>query len=443
MGNIKKTINYLKKNGIKDTYYAVKERISQAKQENYTYAAPTAEMLSRQRELSAGKNCIFSIIVPVYDPCPEYFCAMVDSVISQSYPHFELILADAGKNEDIMKHAANYQSIDKRIKYHRLAENKGISGNSNIALAYAIGDYVGLLDHDDLLTPDALYEMASAIEIANSNKITPGFLYSDEDKLSSDGRIYYDCHRKTKLNLDLILSNNYICHFLVMRREMIQTLGFRPDYDGAQDYDLILRAIETKAIVLHVDKVLYHWRSHADSTAENPQSKQYAYDAGKRAVEDFIRNRGYNGIVHHTKHLGFYQVEYLPDVFGMRPEVGIIGGKLLNKRNKITGGIYLADGTPLYNGLHKEYSGYMHRATLWQEADAIDIRAMKISPLAVAIFETAAGFPYIENLDTGRFDWRNGVTEDADFKEISLAFCKKVKKAGFTIVWDPQMIEEV
>lgn len=463
ISNIKKTAYYLKKNGLKQTYYAAKERTVQEIRENYSYQPPTDEALFRQREKSAEMQYKFSIVVPVYDPPLAYFSAMVESVLAQSYPHFELILADAGESEEVTGLALQYQLNDKRIKYHRLVENKGISGNTNAALQYTTGDYIGLLDHDDLLTSDALFEMAHHIEVANGKGIRLGFLYSDEDKLGNDGITYYDYHQKTGLNLDLILSNNYICHFLVMRRDIIQTLELRSAYDGAQDYDLCLRAIEmllgksfgrdaeeliislkrAKEAVCHVDKVLYHWRCHQESTAENPASKGYAYEAGKRAIEDFIRRRGYNGIVHHTRHLGFYRVEYLPDELSLRPEVGIVGGKLINKQEKIAGGIYLADGTPIYNGLHKEYSGYMHRAILLQEAEAVDIRAMKISPLVADIFEEVTGLPYLENPRNGRFDWRGGLKEEADFKKISLNFCRKVTAAGFTIVWDPQMIERL
>jgi len=461
VSNIKKTISYLKKNGLKQTYYAAKERTVQEIKENYTYQAPTDEALLNQRVKSKEMVCKFSIVVPVYNPRTEFFCEMVESVLAQSYPYFELILADAGDSQEIAAQAVGYKNRDERVKYHRLKENKGISGNTNAALQYTTGDYIGLLDHDDLITPDALYEMATAIETENAKGIRIGFLYSDEDKLY--GSQYFDHHRKPKLNLDLILSNNYICHFLVMRRDMIRTLELRSAYDGAQDYDLTLRAIDmllgkaydrsadeliirlkrAKEAVYHIDKVLYHWRSHQDSTAENPASKEYAYEAGKRAIEDFIRRRGYNGIVHHTRHLGFYRVEYVPCELSLRQEVGIIGGKLLNKQNKIAGGIYLADGTPVYNGLHKEYSGYMHRAILLQEAEAVDIRCMKVSPLVEEIFEEITGLPYLPNPRTTRFDWRGGLKEEADYKKISLKFCRKVLEAGFTIVWDPQMTERL
>ena len=464
MSNISKTINYLKKNGLRQTYYAVIERTQpefhrKEKSEDYTYLPPVPDKLQRQREESKDGKIRFSIIVPVYNPDFKFFTAMVQSVISQSYPHFELILADAGENKDIPAYITALG--DERINYHPISENKGISANTNAALDYATGDYVGLLDHDDLLTPDALYEMAAAISNAENHNTSLALLYSDEDKLSYDGYTFYDHHRKPKLNLDLILSNNYICHFLVIRSDLIKALKLRAEYDGAQDYDLVLRVInallgyakdneeaktnlkKAKEAVFHIDKVLYHWRNHPGSTAANPQSKTYAYEAGKRVVEDFLKHRGIEGDVRHLRHLGFYRVDYKPDILSARREIGLVGGKLLSRKNKITGGIYTEDGTALYLGLHKEYSGYMHRAALMQEADAIDIRAMKISPLVADIFEEVVRLPYLENEHNGRFNWVGALNEGIDFKKISLEFCKKVRAAGFAIVWDPQMIEKI
>jgi glycosyltransferase involved in cell wall biosynthesis len=459
LSNLKKTLYYLRKNGLVATYHAAKERTVQEIRDNYAYTPPTEDELALQKNRSATMTCKISVVVPVYDPRPEHFRAMLESVAAQSYPHYELILADAGNSAEIAAIASEFAEQDERIKYHKLAENKGISANTNTALHYTTGEYVGLLDHDDLLTPDALYMVAESIESAALKGAPLEMLYSDEDKIATDGKLNYDLHTKPKLNLDLALSNNYICHFLVMKRETIRTLELRSAYDGAQDYDLILRALDmflgkgfgrsteqlllsqkrAKETVCHIGKVLYHWRCHPASTAENPGSKEYAYEAGKRALEDYLRYRGYNGSVAHTAHLGFYRIDYLPDLISQRPEVGVIGGRLLNKQNKITGGIYLADGTPLYHGLRKDYSGYMHRASVRQEAEAVDVRCLAISPLVEEIFEDVVGLPYLSNPHDGRFDWRGGLKAEADYKRISLEFCAKVRAAGFTIVWDPAL----
>ena len=320
---------------------------------------------------------------------------------------------------------------------------------------YATGDYAGLLDHDDVLTPDALYEMACCIDAYEKQDIQLQLLYSNEDKCDGAQSRYYEVNKKPKFNLDLILSNNYICHFMVMKRQLMQELGFRSVCDGAQDYDILLRAVSVmlgkdkqrakklELPIAHIDKVLYHWRCHDQSTAENPASKQYAYDAGKRAVEDFLRARGWRGNVSHLRHLGFYRVDYQPDILSNRPDTAVVGGKLIDRHNKITGGIYTASGEPLYKGLHREYSGYMHRAVLQQEAEMIDVRCMKISGAAEAVLEELIGLPYLKHPGTGRFDWRDCLNEGVDYLELSRKFCEKIRNMGYRIVWDPNMIEKV
>lgn len=453
VSNLRKTWNYLKKNGIKQAYYAIRERVEQEKAEDYTYLPLSEEELTSQRKNSAEYNTKFSILVPTYETKEEYLRAMIESVLSQTYEKFELILADASSSDCVEKVVETYE--DKRILYRRLKRNGGISANTNQALMYATGDYAGLLDHDDLLTPDALYEMAVCINEYVENNIELQLLYSDEDKCDGTAERYFEVHNKEEFNLDLILSNNYICHFMVMKRQLMQELGFRSVCDGAQDFDILLRAVnqmmgkdknrtvKQELPIAHIDKVLYHWRCHEQSTAENPASKQYAYDAGKRGVEDFIRARGWKGTVSHIRHLGFYRVDYQPDVFSNRPDVAVVGGKLLNKKNIITGGIYKRTGEALYLGLHKEFSGYMHRASLQQEAEIVDVRCMKVSLEAEEILEEIIGLPYLKHPKTGRFDWKDCLKADVDYLAISRKFCEKVREKGYRIVWDPHMREKI
>jgi glycosyltransferase involved in cell wall biosynthesis len=453
VSNLKKTIHYLKRNGFRQAYYAAKERISTETGEGYTYVEPDEETCRQQQESSRAFTVKFSILVPAYETKEEYLRELMDSVLSQTYGRFELIIADAGKSPEVQKVVESYE--DKRIIYKKLNRNGGISTNTNQALMYATGDYAALLDHDDVLTRDALYEMAACIEEAKNRDIELQLLYSDEDKCSSDRSMYYEAHKKEEFNLDLIMSNNYICHFLVMKRQMMQELQLRSVCDGAQDYDLVLRAVSMlmgkdknrKTVeelpIAHIPRVLYHWRCHEASTAENPESKGYAYDAGKRALEDFLRLRGWKGKVTHLRHLGFYRVDYEPDIFTARKDVALLGGKILDKKNKITGGIYNREGIPCYQGLHKEYSGYMHRAVLQQEAEMIDVRCMKASPEAKEILEEMTGLPYLENPLNGRFDWRGTFKEDADYQEISRRLCEKVHERKMRIVWDPAMTEKL
>ena len=453
ISNLRKTWYYLKKNGVKQAYYAIRERVAQEQAADYTYEPLTETELEAQREEGKKFTTKFSILVPTYETKEEYLRTMIDSVLNQTYGNFELILADASASDCVESVVKTYE--DKRILYRRLKLNGGISANTNQALMYATGDYTGLLDHDDLLTPDALYEMARQIKEAEEKNMELQLLYSDEDKCDGAACIFFEPNNKEEFNLDLILSNNYICHFMVMKRQLMQELGFRSVCDGAQDFDILLRAVnhmmgkdkkrakkETLPIA-HIPKVLYHWRCHEQSTAENPASKQYAYDAGKRAVEDFIRSRGWRGTVSHTGHLGFYRIDYQPDLLSNRPDVAVVGGKLLNGKNIITGGIYKEDGTPLYAGLHKEFSGYMHKASLQQEAEMIDIRCMKVSLEAEGILEEIIGLPYLKHPKTGRFDFKDCLKADVDYEALNRKFCEKIREKGYRIVWDPDMHQKI
>ncbi len=453
ISNLKKTLNYLKKNGIKQAYYAARERMETEKADDYHYEDPDPAELLAQKEKGASFQIRFSILVPAYETKEEYLRAMLESVLDQTYENFELLLADASESDQVEQVIKSYH--DPRIKYRRLKQNAGISANTNQALMYATGDYAALLDHDDLLTPDALYEMAYEIRRREEENIQLQMLYSDEDKCDGSGSVYFEVNRKPKLNLDLILSNNYVCHFLVMKRQLMQELCFRTVCDGAQDYDLVLRAVSSMLgkdkqrttkmdlPVAHIPKVLYHWRCHEQSTAENPASKQYAYDAGKRAIEDFIRSRNWKGKVSHIRHLGFYRIDYQPDLFANRADTAVIGGKIIDKTNKVISGIYTEEGEVLYKGLYREYSGYMHRAALMQEVEAVDIRCMKVSPHAEEVLGEMLGLGYMRNPGNGRFDWKNCLNDQVDYKELSLRFCEKIRKKGWRIVWDPDMVEKI
>ena len=195
---MKKTLYYLKRNGLRDTYLAALERLR--KKEDYRYEAPTEAVLRAQKEeASRMAPLLFSILVPTYRTPENYLRKMIDSVLAQTYGSFELILADASGDESVKQVVDTYE--DKRIRYIRLTENKGISGNTNEALMHATGLYTGLLDHDDLLTPDALYENAMAIAEAKSRGIRLQLLYSDEDKCDENGENYFCPHKKEKFNL--------------------------------------------------------------------------------------------------------------------------------------------------------------------------------------------------------------------------------------------------
>lgn len=425
LSNLKKTYYYFKRNGIKNALIAAAERLSCNDSEDYSYEPPAEELLCYQRERQWKHPVLISILVPAYETKEEYLRVLVDSLLAQTYPNWELILADAGKSNKVADVIKTYS--DSRIHYYKLERNAGISENTNQALEKATGDYVGLLDHDDYLTPDALYEVAAALEESGKDY---GFLYTDEDKCDENGNVFYEPHKKLKFNLDLFLTNNYICHFLVMKRALMQKLRFRADYDGAQDYDLCLRAVQelweknpkVEEEICHIPKVLYHWRCHRDSTAANPQSKQYAYEAGRRALESFVKTKGWKAEVTHRRHVGFYRVTYEGGVFAQRPDVAVCGGKGLNSQNKIWGSIYDEEGQPLYQGIPAAFGGYLHRAVLSQDASELELEFAKINP------------NLIEKVETFRQEITSNTVEE---KEIQRKLCKKLREQGYRLYWDP------
>lgn len=286
---------------------------------------PTIEELKMQEE-KANNFLIkpkISILVPLYNTDIKFFRELLFTLYYQTYKNWELCLADGSpkKLEEIEKIC----SKDSRIKYHYIGENKGISGNTNEALKLATGEYIALLDHDDLLTLNSLYEIVKCI----NEKHDVEFIYTDEDKIEAIDGIRYDPHFKPDYAPDFLMSGNYICHFSVFKKELMDKLeGFRSEYDGAQDFDIILRATNEANNIYHIPKILYHWRIHPGSTAGNSEAKLYAYIAGEKAVQDHLKRIGSNGIAARDENInGFYRVTY--PVVG-NPKVNIL---ILNKDN--------------------------------------------------------------------------------------------------------------
>ena len=225
MANLKKTVYYLRRNGLKNTWYAARERMEEQKELPYTFVPVSKQEEQRQRREAEGMSVTFSIAVPTYHTGEPLLRDMIASVINQTYPRWELILADASSDDSVEAVVRTY--TDSRIKYVRLKENAGISLNTNQALGHATGEYVGLLDHDDVLTIDALYEMAAAIEERKQAGKEAMLLYSDEDKCNGDRTLYFEPHKKEDFNLDLLLSNNYICHFMVLKSSLIKKINLQ------------------------------------------------------------------------------------------------------------------------------------------------------------------------------------------------------------------------
>ena len=416
---------------------AAAERLQKKEYDDYTYVSPSAEELEVQRQRTWENPVKFSIVVPVYHTPEKYFRDLMESVLGQTYPHFELILADASSDEQLKGLAESYS--DERVRYIKLQENAGISENTNQGILQADGDYVALLDHDDLLTTDALYEMASVAKDAV-------LIYSDEDKCNGEGNVFYEPHFKQDYNEDLLLTNNYFCHFTAIRTDVAKNLLLRRQFDGAQDFDLVLR-VTGKAMkevqtlngsrcnrIVHIPKVLYHWRCHTGSTAANPESKRYAYEAGKRAVEDYIKQKGWNAEVSHLKHLGFYRVDYKEDIFEVREEIGAVGGRVLRK-GRIAGGMMDHQGKVIFEGLIDGYSGYVNRAALVQQAEALDIRCMRLNPVCREIIWEKMGFTEYFAGD-GTFLWKR-LPENTDYVDISLKMSRIIRESGYVLLWDP------
>lgn len=253
-------------------------------------------------------NPLISIIIPVYNPPQKFLEECIDSILNQTYQNFEICIADDASPKDYVKEILEkYKLKDSRIKVIYRKKNGNISAATNSALSIANGEYVALVDNDDLLTPNALYENIVAL---NHNK-NIDLLYSDEDKLDLDGKRCLP-HFKADWSPDTLLSINYITHLTVIRRSIVNEIGgFRTKCDGAQDYDIVLRATEhiKPENIYHIPKVLYTWRMSETSTALDIESKSYAFEAGRIALEDALKRRGIKGeakIVIHTA----YKVNY-------------------------------------------------------------------------------------------------------------------------------------
>ena len=497
MSYIARIKDYLNRNGIKNTAYAVADKFVEAKRD-YRFVGVSDEELQKQRRRVWPAHITVSIVVPTYETKEEYLRACIESVLNQTYEHFELILADASVSDSVRNIVAGYK--DYRIKYMHLEKNAGISVNTNAGIRVAIGDYIGLLDHDDILTPDCLYEYVSLIEKGRREGVNYAFIYCDEDKCDEKCTSFYEPNFKPDFNLDLLLSNNYICHFLVMNARLFKELKLREEYDGAQDYDVVLRAYaatcEMSAVKRveygHIQKVLYHWRCHKGSTASNPQSKDYAYEAGRRAVEDYLKRKGISADVLNSAHKGFYNVVYKDGntygqgesdrlkrvrmltsttrgriayyTFEKRYDVGAIGGTLI-KKNRHIGGPMDNSRTCPFDGMNIHLSGYIHRAVLKQSFPYLDIRNMIIrNDLAYLFIKYAKDDRFLglfdrqrvlrleESVSQGEYTSTyvdissyllNKDLEDYEYLDLSLILGREIGMDGYLCLYDPGLNMEI
>lgn len=260
--------------------------------ENYpAWLQKRREVLSSKPTPSDGP--LMSIVTPAYKTPPAFLRKMIDSIISQSYGNWELVIVNASPDDEDMRGVFN-EYADPRIKVIETPENLGITGNTNLGIAHCTGDYVSFYDHDDTVEPYALAEYVRRI---NDSDVKPGLLYCDEDNIDENDVPSLPL-LKPDYNEDFLLSNNYIIHWLTVRHDFLKKIELSgKDVEGAQDYDMTFKIAELDQPIVHIPEVLYHWRIHSGSTAGNPAQKSYAQDAGAKAIQDHLNRLGMEGEV--------------------------------------------------------------------------------------------------------------------------------------------------
>lgn len=287
-----------------------------------TKSFPTPQQASKERNCQFPRMVKISILTPLYNTPEEFLREMLDSVVNQTYENWELCLADGSdrEHEYVSKIVEEYQKRPEgeKILYRKLEKNFGISGNTNECLSMAGGDYIGLLDNDDILHPSTLYEYVKAV-----NEKGADYIYCDETTYKSgDINKMLTMHFKPDYAVDNLRANNYICHFSVFARELLDGMElFRPRFDGSQDHDMILRLTDRAKKVVHIPRILYYWRSHPGSVASDITAKPYAIAAAKGAVADHLKRHGF-------EHFQITSTRAFETIFKIRYQ--IIGSPLIS-----------------------------------------------------------------------------------------------------------------
>lgn len=308
-------VDLIKSNGIKG---AIKKILTKVKNKNFhsqekafsKYHIISQDERNKQKAKKFDKEITFSVLTPLYNTPKKYLIDMIKSLSKQTYANWQLCLADASDKEhkyveDICKKLA---AKDNRITYKRLEKNEGISGNTNKCLELARGEYIGLLDHDDILHESALYEVMNAIEKTNAE-----FVYTDEIKFTNDLKKSFGANLKPDFSKYELRSHNFICHFTVFKKDLLDKIGdiYRPAFDGSQDHDMVLRLTEVAAKIEHIRKILYYWRVHPQSVSMNLDSKSYAVDAAINAIKDQLNRNDIKGNVKsNLPYRTMYKVDY-------------------------------------------------------------------------------------------------------------------------------------
>lgn len=279
------------------------------REELYRKTLLTEEERTEQKNTTFPTPQRFSILVPLYNTKEQYLTEMLDSVKNQTYPNWELCLADGSdeSHQYVQSICQKESQSDPRIIYQKLKTNEGISGNTNECIRMATGDWYALFDHDDLLHPSALFEMMKIISAQPADLV-----YTDENTFNETPKDAFNPHFKPDYAPDNLRANNYICHFTAFKKELLEKAGggFRSEFDGSQDHDLILRLTEQAEHIVHIPKILYYWRAHKGSTAEAIQAKPYVIEAGKKAVQAHLDRLGLKGSVGDGPVPSMYRMRY-------------------------------------------------------------------------------------------------------------------------------------
>ena len=318
-----KFLKYVKHHGfraaVRKSRKALQDRRRLRRASDHNGSTISAKQRAAEQKTVFEKKVLFSIIVPLYNTPLQFLREMIGSVTAQTYGNWELCMADGSDDAhpEVEAEVRRLMAKEPRIKYRKLEKNLGISGNTNACLDMAKGDYIALFDHDDVLHPSALFEMMKAICEKDAD-----FVYTDENTFSKKPSAAYCPHYKPDFSPDLLRSYNYICHFVSFKRELMEKVGqFRSEFDGSQDYDMILRLTEQAERIVHIPRILYFWRSHANSVASDISAKPYTLVAAKKALAEHLERVGLKGEVLDSRIPSTYRIRYAVEG---EPKVSII-----------------------------------------------------------------------------------------------------------------------
>lgn len=422
---------------------------------------PTIAELEAQKEKFKDSQTLISLIVPLYNTREEHLREMVESVLGQTYFNWELCLADGSDSDHLYvgEIAKNYSKHDSRIKYKRINSNKGIAQNTNIAAKMATGSYYGLLDHDDVLAPNALYECMLAIEKGAD------FIYTDE--VSVDNRVNKPrvIHFKPDFAPYNLMANNYICHFCLFKAELFHKVGgISTGFDGSQDHHLVLHLTDIAEYIVHIPKVLYYWRIHKNSVGGGIHVKPYCLESGKRAVNEFLNTIALDGEINEAVHnTTCYRVNYkinedikysvikrannfsvrnaeneyviitdkyidkLDDttinellMYLQQDNVGIVGGMLTTGTRIVSGGVRLCQDIgfeQIFEGVSLNSDGYMKKLCYAQNVTALSNTVVAVKK---EVFEQVEGFD-----------------ERLKPDERMVDLCLRIGQLGYDVIFNP------